>query len=537
MNFFVLGGMKLIPKGFGDCSPRSPLHVRHILRDGQLIPWTGPVLPVESPLCDPVTGQRYELGSLPRMDSDAGIKALESAERAFNQGMGEWPSASSAQRIDAVERFIESMLAVRSEVVDLLMWEIGKPEADAAKEFDRTVDYLRDTIQSVKEMDRNAIRFGEDSGFVAQVRRVPLGVSLIMGPYNYPLNETFTTLFPALLMGNTVVFKPAKYGVLLVAPLLQAFCHCFPPGVVNILFGKGRETVSDIMASGKISVLSFIGTNQGANDLKRLHPHSHRLRAVLGLDAKNPGITLADADLNLAVNQTLAGALSFNGQRCTALKIQWVHRSLHDAFVAQLVEGVEKLQWGAPWDSGVKITALPEHGKTDYLQALVDDALAHGAQIANPSGGQCSATFYSPTVLVGVTSAMRIYHEEQFGPIVPVVAFDDVAEPQNYLIQSPFGQQVSIFGRDPKVIGPLVDACAHQVGRINLNAQAQRGPDAFPFTGRKDSAEGTLSVHDALRAFSIRSMVAFPATSANKEVVSGVLRERTSSFLSTDFYL
>jgi glyceraldehyde-3-phosphate dehydrogenase (NADP+) len=107
----------------------------------------------------------------------------------------------------------------------------------------------------------------------------------------------------------------------------------------------------------------------------------------------------------------------------------------------------------------------------------------------------------------------------------------------NYLIKSPFGQQVSIFGRDPKVIGPLVDACAHQVGRINLNAQAQRGPDAFPFTGRKDSAEGTLSVHDALRAFSIRSMVAFPATSTNKEVVSGVLRERTSSFLSTDFYL
>ncbi|MGA1381318.1 MAG: aldehyde dehydrogenase family protein, partial [Schleiferiaceae bacterium] len=313
------------------------------------------------------------------MDSDAGLKALESAERAFNHGLGEWPSASTAQRIAAVERFIASMFAVRSEVVDLLMWEIGKPEADAAKEFDRTVDYLRDTIQSVKEMDRNAVRFGEDSGFVAQVRRVPLGVALIMGPYNYPLNETFTTLFPALLMGNTVVFKPAKYGVLLVAPLLKAFCESFPPGVVNILFGKGRETVSDIMASGKISVLSFIGTNQGANELKRLHPHSHRLRAVLGLDAKNPGITLADADLNLAVSQTLAGALSFNGQRCTALKIQWVHQSLHNAFVALLVEGVEQLQWGAPWDSGVKITALPEHGKTDYLQALVDDALAHGA--------------------------------------------------------------------------------------------------------------------------------------------------------------
>jgi glyceraldehyde-3-phosphate dehydrogenase (NADP+) len=529
--------MKQIPSGFGDRKPISPLHLKHILRQGELIPWEGPSLDVESPLCDPETGKRYLLGSLPRMDAKAGMLALESAERAFQQGQGEWPSASTAQRVAAAETFIKAMLAVRTEVVGLLMWEIGKPQADAAKEFDRTVDYLRDTIQNVKEMDRNAVRFGEDSGFVAQVRRVPLGVALIMGPYNYPLNETFTTLFPALLMGNTVVFKPAKYGVLLIAPLLEAFRDSFPPGVVNILFGKGRETVSDIMASGRISVLSFIGTSKGANELKKLHPNSHRLRAILGLDAKNPGITLPDADLDLAVSQTVSGALSFNGQRCTALKIQWVHRSLHDEFVNRLVASVEQLKWGAPWDSEVKITALPEHGKVEYLQAMVDDALAHGAQVANPSGAQHSATFYSPTVLTGVTPAMRIYHEEQFGPLVPVVAYDELDEPMKYIMHSNFGQQMSIFGRDPQAIGRLVDACAHQVGRINLNAQAQRGPDAFPFTGRKDSAEGTLSVHDALRAFSIRSMVAFPATVENKELVSAVLRERSSNFLSTDFYL
>jgi glyceraldehyde-3-phosphate dehydrogenase (NADP+) len=168
---------------------------------------------------------------------------------------------------------------------------------------------------------------------------------------------------------------------------------------------------------------------------------------------------------------------------------------------------------------------------------MVDDALAHGAQVANPSGAKYSATFYSPTVLTGVTPAMRIYHEEQFGPLVPVVAYDELDEPMKYIMHSNFGQQMSIFGRDPQAIGRLVDACAHQVGRINLNAQAQRGPDAFPFTGRKDSAEGTLSVHDALRAFSIRSMVAFPATVENKELVSAVLRERSSNFLSTDFYL
>lgn len=111
-----------------------------------------------------------------------------------------------ATRVEAVEAFIQAMLAVREEVVQLLMWEIGKVLSDAEKEFVRTVDYLRDTIQSVKAMERETIHFREERGFLAQVRRVPLGVALIMGPYNYPLNETFTTLFPALLMGNTVVF-------------------------------------------------------------------------------------------------------------------------------------------------------------------------------------------------------------------------------------------------------------------------------------------------------------------------------------------
>ena len=113
------------------------------------------------------------------------------------------------------------MQAVRDEVVRLLMWEIGKTLPDAAKEFDRTVEYIRDTIEALKDLDRTSSRFAVEQGFVAQIRRSPLGVVLCMGPFNYPLNETFTTLIPALIMGNTVIFKPPKYGVLLHAPLLR----------------------------------------------------------------------------------------------------------------------------------------------------------------------------------------------------------------------------------------------------------------------------------------------------------------------------
>ena len=132
---------------------------------------------------------------------------------------------------------------------------------------------------------------------------------------------------------------------------------------------------------------------------------------------------------------------------------------------------------------------------------------------------------------------MRIYHEEQFGPVVPVVAFTDLQAPIDYGVTSPFGQQVSLFTQNPEALGTLVDVFVQQVGRVNINAQCQRGPDTFPFNGRKDSAEGTLSVYDALRAFSIRSLVTFASQGEQKALVSDVLSRRSSQFLSTDFYL
>jgi glyceraldehyde-3-phosphate dehydrogenase (NADP+) len=336
-------------------------------------------------------------------------------------------------------------------------------------------------------------------------------------------------------MGNTVIFKPAKYGVLLVRPLLDAFQRSFPPGVINIIYGRGRETVGALMETGKIDVFAFIGTNKGANDLKRLHPKSHRLKAILGLDAKNPAIVLPDADLKNAVSECLAGSLSFNGQRCTALKIIYVHRTLVDAFIAEFNKALGGLKVGMPWEPGVSLTPLPEPGKVDYLNGLIEDARKYGASVVNEDGGQHFHTLFFPAVVYPVTSDMRLYSEEQFGPIVPIVPFDSDEEPIQYVVNSNFGQQVSIFGNDSKRVAKLMDAFVNQVGRINLNTQCQRGPDTFPFNGRKDSAEGTLSVADALRVFSIRTLVATKATDSNKQIISTIIRNRESAFLSTDY--
>ncbi|EOG3619435.1 NADP-dependent glyceraldehyde-3-phosphate dehydrogenase [Pseudomonas putida] len=515
----------------------APLEQRDYLVNGELRRWDGPLATVRSPvwLKQGDTEHQVILGSAPLLDADTALTALDAAVQAYDKGRGTWPNMRVAERIQHVETFLARMREQRQAVVKLLMWEIGKNLKDSEKEFDRTCDYIVDTINALKDLDRRSSRFELEQGTLGQIRRAPLGVALCMGPYNYPLNETFTTLIPALIMGNTVVFKPAKFGVLLIRPLLEAFRDSFPSGVINVIYGRGRETVSALMASGKVDVFAFIGTHKAASDLKKLHPRPHRLRAALGLDAKNPGIVLPQVDLDNAVEEAVTGALSFNGQRCTALKILFVHEDVVDAFLDKFQRKLAALKPGMPWEPGVALTPLPEPGKVDYLDGLVADATAKGARVLNEGGGHSRGSFFYPALLYPVSQQMRVYHEEQFGPLVPVVPYRDLQTVIDYVLDSDYGQQLSLFGNDPATIGSLVDIFANQVGRININAQCQRGPDTYPFNGRKNSAEGTLSVHDALRVFSIRTLVATRFQEANKELISDIIRNRQSSFLTTDY--
>jgi len=253
------------------------------------------------------------------------------------------------------------------------------------------------------------------------------------------------------------------------------------------------------------------------------------------LDAKNAAIITKDADIKLAVQETVLGSLSFNGQRCTALKIVYVHKSVADQFISLLNEAVGKLQFGLPWEKGVTLTPLPEPGKPAYLNDLIEDAKKHGAKVMNENGGTIKESFFYPAVIYPVNSKMKVYSEEQFGPIIPVIPFDDIEEPIQYVIDSTHGQQVSLFSKNKAELASLIDPLVNQVSRVNINSQCQRGPDTFPFTGRKDSAEGTLSVVDALRSFSIRSLVAAKLTDDNKEIINDIVSSHHSNFLSTKY--
>lgn len=513
------------------------IHQKEYLLNGEMVQWNGPVNEVWSPVCIPGTDgpKRKLVGTYPDTSPKEAMEALDAALGAYNNGMGEWPSMSIEKRIGCMQNFVYLMIKQRSLVIKLLMWEIGKSLADSTKEFDRTVDYINATIDALKELDRESSRFEEAEGTIAQIRRLPLGVVLSMGPFNYPLNEIFTTLIPALIMGNTILFKLPKHGILAHYPLLEAFKEAFPKGAVNTLYGKGSEIIPPLMESGKINVLAFIGSSKVANGLKKQHPKVNRLRAILSLDAKNAAIVTNNADLDVAVSECIAGSLSFNGQRCTALKLIFVQEGVADEFVKKLSDAVSALKPGLPWDKDVKITPLPEADKPAYLKECIDDAVAKGAKVMNEGGGYMNASFVFPAVVYPVDDSMKLYHEEQFGPVVPVVRFKSIEEPIDYQINASHGMQVSIFSNDPAEVASLIDPFVNLVSRVNINCQAQRGPDVFPFTGRKDSAEGTLSVFDALRSFSIRSLVAAKVTDANKELLNRIVRDHESGFLSTDY--
>jgi acyl-CoA reductase-like NAD-dependent aldehyde dehydrogenase len=516
---------------------QEEIHQREFLSNGEMKRWDGDVHTVYSPVVVKSADgfQRKVIGTYPLCTPAEAMEALDAAVDAYDNGRGQWPTMSVQDRIACVEQFTHRMIEKKELVVKLIMWEIGKPYADSVKEFDRTVEYIYATIDALKDLDRQSSRFEIVQGIVAQIRRSPLGVVLCMGPFNYPLNETFTTLIPALIMGNTLLFKPPKHGTLLHYPLLEAFRDCFPKGVVNTIYGRGNAIVPDLMQSGRINVLTLIGSSKVANELKKLHPKINRLRAILGLDAKNAAIVTQNADIPLAVSETVLGALSFNGQRCTAIKIVYVHRSRVDEFLQQLSEAVAKLKFGLPWESGVSLTPLPEPQKPGYLKSCIDDAIAYGASVINEGGGMTFESFVYPAIVYPVTSEMILYREEQFGPIIPVVPFDDIEEPIQYLIESTHGQQVSIFSNDANETAALIDPLVNLVSRVNINCQCQRGPDVFPFTGRKDSAEGTLSVVDALRSFSIRSLVATKLNDNNRHLINEIVDEGHSNFLSTKF--
>mmetsp|Transcript_81114 Transcript_81114/g.213944 ORF Transcript_81114/g.213944 Transcript_81114/m.213944 type:complete len:540 (-) Transcript_81114:463-2082(-) len=491
--------------------------------------WTGETSVVTSPIIDSSTGKRAVLGKVAQLQEADAVIAVEAAAKAWDLGQGEWPQSSLATRIKAIKNFVELLKPARESIVNSLMWEICKSTVDAASEFDRTMTFAGSVIEALQESDEKEAfgKWTSVNGVRGRVRRGPVGVTMMLAPFNYPLNEMYAMMIPALLMGNIIVLKLPAVGGLAHILTVDALQKALPAGVVNFVTGAGRKTMGPIMQTGLVDCLGFIGGAKATDALIVQHPKPHRLKIFSQLEGKNIAVVLPDADLDVAAAQILLGSLNYNGQRCTACKLVMPHVDVADALVEKLVAKINALKVGLPWESGVNITPLPEPTKPQYLEGLIADAIEKGAKLVNAEagGGSLAGALFSPAVLYPVTPLMRAFSEEQFGPLVPIAPFKDIAEVHTAVRNSWNGQQAAIFTQDPAAAAPLVDMLSAVVGRINLNSQCSRGPDVFPFSGRRSSAMGTMSVTEAIRAFSVETIVAFPDNDSNRALAEGVAKK------------
>lgn len=252
------------------------------------------------------------------------------------------------------------------------------------------------------------------------------------------------------------------------------------------------------------------------------------------------------SELSSALDQAILGSLSFNGQRCTALKLFFVPSAHGDAFASMLAKRVEDLNVGLPWqtfsqeDGSSKyanITPLPNKKRVDYMKQLIKDAVSKGAKIMNKNGGEIiggpESNLMVPCVLYPVSKDMNLYYEEQFGPVIPITTYDSLDTVRDYGHNGIFGQQVSIFLSDgeSKSAAMLLDQFSSVFGKININSQCGRSPDTVPFSGRRSSAMGVMSVKDALREFSIPTVVAYKDSAVNANILQDI--EGSSKFLQS----
>ena len=246
--------------------------------------------------------------------------------------------------------------------------------------------------------------------------------------------------------------------------------------------------------------------------------------------------------LSSALDQAVLGSLSFNGQRCTALKLFFIPTAHGDTFASMLAQRVDALNVGLPWQTWdadaekySNITPLPNQKRVEYMQQLIQDAVSKGAKIMNKNGGKViggkESSLMVPAVLYPVTKDMDIYYEEQFGPIVPITTYDNLDTILKYGHDGIFGQQVSIFmsEEESSTGAMLIDQFSSVFGKININSQCGRSPDTVPFSGRRSSAMGVMSVADALKEFSIPTVVSYKESPVNSNILQGI--EKSSKFL------
>ncbi|AXK32451.1 aldehyde dehydrogenase family protein [Streptomyces armeniacus] len=452
-------------------------------------------LPVVSPVDGSVTGSVREFT---HAEIDEVFASAGAAQRA-------WAARPLTERADLLHRFADRLAESAGEIGDVLMMEIAKPAKDARDEVVRSADYLRHTAEDAKRIigeSQFSDSFpGQARNKLAVAHRVPLGTVLAIPPFNYPVNLAVSKIAPALATGNAVVLKPPSQGALSALMMCElAYDAGVPPEVLQVVTGRGSRIGDYLVRHSGVGLISFTGSSETGADLAR---KAGMVPLLLELGGKDPAIVLDDADLDDAAADIVAGAFSYSGQRCTAVKRVLVIDSVADELVAKITERTAKLTVGDPRDNA-QITPLVDADAAAGAERLVHDAVAGGAVLA--LGGTRTGRLVRPTVVDHVTEDMELAWVEPFAPVLPVLRVGSAAEAVRLGNRSEYGLQAAVFTRD--IDAAIQIAARLDVGTVQVNGRTARGPDHFPFVGTKASGMGTQGVKPSIEAMTrVKSLV------------------------------
>lgn len=431
------------------------------------------------------------VAALSKQDIDI---AFEGANLAFNL----WRNLTPSMRIQKIKEFAEYFIAEKEFLAKLMSYEIGKSYNESLKEIERTYQNIFETIEIYEKEFINPTVIDSSvhkvSGKTGYFYNVPIGVVLAIAPFNYPINLGLAKIIPTLLVGNTIVFKPATQGSLVSSQLAKYFHQAnFIAGVFNLVTGKGSEIGDYILENERIQGATFTGSSDIGFKLASKLPMKP---IVLELGGKDAAIVTNNADVELAAREIVKGAFGFSGQRCTAIKRVLVTKEIADDLLISMIKEAQKLTVGNPFDNA-DITPLVDKNALDYNINLIDDAINTGANLVY--GGSVEGyNLLRHTILDNVSTKSKLAWEEPFGPILPIIRVATINEAIAIANASEYGLQGSVFTKDLEEARTIAKYL--ETGTVNINRSSSRGPDIFPFVGIKKSGFGVQGIRDSLKA-------------------------------------
>lgn len=424
--------------------------------------------------------------------ADGGAEEVRAAVAAAHAALPAWAGATAYERAAVLHKAHALMLERREDLARTMTGEMGKPIRAARIEVGYGADFLSWYAEEAKRIQGHTVPSARrDQRFLAI--RQPVGVVAAITPWNYPVSMITRKLAPALAAGCTVVLKPAEATPLSAVAMVKLFEDAgVPRGVVNLVTCKDPAPVGEVLVTDpRVAKLTFTGSTEVGRMLAgKAASHMKRVSCELGGHA--PFLVLEDADpVHAAKGCQLVKFLN-TGQACISPNRIFVHRSGLEPFVATLAERVAKMKAGSGFDEDVQIGPLVDENALDKMARQVEDAVAKGAEIVCGGrrlneGGLDRGFFFAPTVLTGVTPEMTIYREETFGPIAPIVAFDDEAEAIRMANDTHYGLAAYVYTRDIARAFRAFEALDFGIIGINdINPTSA----AAPFGGMKQSGLG-----------------------------------------------